>query len=80
MSLAEQQLRDGTAPSQIISTFIDAGSRKMRLELEKLRKENELLKAKTEALQSEKRIEDLYVKAIAAMRDYGGQSVVDPNA
>lgn len=80
MSLAEQQLRDGTAPSQIISKFIDAGSRKMRLELEKLRKENELLKAKTEALQSEKRIEDLYIKAISAMREYGGQSVVDPNA
>lgn len=74
MNLCEKQLRDGTASSQIISTFVNAGSRKMKLELEKLRKENELLKAKAEAVQSAVRVEALYEDAIAVFREYNGKS------
>ena len=43
----------------------------------KLIKENELLKAKTEALQSSKRIEELYEKAMKAMLSYRGQDDED---
>lgn len=70
--LAEQQLRDGTASSQVITHYLKLGTTKERLEKEKLEKENELLKAKTEALQSAKRIEALYADAISAMRKYSG--------
>ena len=46
---------------------------KNRLEMEKLQEENRLLKAKTEVLQSSKRVEELYSEAIKAMRRYSGQ-------
>lgn len=38
--------------------------------MEKLQKENELLRAKTIAIESEKTKEELYRKAIEAMRSY----------
>ena len=73
MDLAEQQLRDGTASSQLITEFVKRGSTKARLEKEILAEQRELLVAKTEALQSAKRIEELYDAAIIAMKRYNGQ-------
>lgn len=72
VNLAEQQLRDGTASSQVITHYLKLGTAKERLEREKLEQENELLKAKTEAIKSEQRIEELYEEAINAMKSYGG--------
>ena len=73
MNLAEQQLRDGTASSQVIAHFLKLGTQKERLELEKLRQENELLRAKTESLQSMKNVEELYKEALGAMKAYQGR-------
>lgn len=70
--LAEQQLRDGTASSQVITHYLKLGSTKERIEKEILEKQKELITAKTESLQSAKRIEELYSNAIAAMRKYSG--------
>ena len=70
--LAEQQLRDGTASSQVITHYLKLGTTKERIEKEILEKQKELISAKTEALQSNKRIEELYKDAIAAMRKYSG--------
>ena len=70
--LAEQQLKEGTASSQVITHYLKLGSTKERIEKEILEKQKELITAKTEALQSAKRIEELYQNAIAAMRRYGG--------
>ena len=70
--LAEQQLLDGTASSQIITELLKRGSEKHRYELEKLREENELLKAKTEAIQSARNVEALYASALNAMKLYSG--------
>lgn len=72
MDLAEQQLRDGTASSQLITEFVKRGSEKTRLENAKLKEENELLRAKTESLQSQKRVEELYMQALDAIRGYAG--------
>lgn len=77
MDLAEQQLRDGTASSQLITEFVKRGSTKARLEKEILEEQKELMAAKTETLKSQKRIEELYSEAIAAMRRYNGQG--DPD-
>lgn len=71
--LAEKQLRDGTASSQVITHYLKLGSSKERLEKEILEKQKDLMAAKTESLQSSKRIEELYSNAIAAMRQYSGQ-------
>lgn len=77
VDLAEQQLRDGTASSQVIAHFLKQSTAKAQLELEKLRQENELMKARTEALQSAKRVEELYTNALNAMRNYAGQGDSD---
>ena len=77
MDLAEKQLIEGTASSQVISHFLKLGSTKERLEKEKLLEENKLLKARTEALQSAKRVEELYADAIAAMKRYSGNGRSD---
>lgn len=71
--LVEQRLLDGTASSQEVTHFLKLGSSKERLEREKLIEENKLLKAKTEALKSQKRVEELYMDALNAMRDYSGK-------
>lgn len=73
VDLAERQLLDGTASSQVITHYLKLGSAKERLERERLEEENKLLKAKTEQIQSQKRIEELYVDAISAMKRYSGQ-------
>lgn len=75
--LAERQLREGTASSQVITHYLKLGSTKERIEKEILEKQKNLLDAKTEALQSAKRIEELYANAISAMRKYGGHDEVE---
>lgn len=78
VDLAEQQLADGTASSQIITHFLKLGTMKEQLELEKLEAEIQLSKAKIEALESSKRIEELYADAIRVMREYQGVSDNEP--
>ena len=77
VDLAEKQLQEGTASSQVITHYLKLGSTKERLEKEKLEEENKLLRAKTENLQSQKRVEELYSEAIKAMRNYNGQGEPD---
>lgn len=77
MDLAEQQIMDGTASSQIITHFLKLGTAKAELERAKLEAENKLLQAKTEALESAKEIKELYGEALKAMRNYSGQG--DPD-
>lgn len=73
VDLAEKQLIEGTASSQVITHFLKLASSRERLEKEKLEKENELLRAKTEAIESAKRVEELYSDALKAMRSYRGE-------
>lgn len=75
--LAEQQLREGTASSQVITHYLKLGSSKEKIEKEILEKQKELISAKTEALQSAKKIEELYANAITAMKRYSGQYNVE---
>lgn len=70
VDLAEKQLIEGTASAQVITHYLKLATVKEQLEREKLAKENELLRAKTEAIQSAQRVEDLYANALDAMRSY----------
>lgn len=72
VDLAEKQLMEGTASSQVITHYLKLGSTKERLEKEKLERENELLRAKADAIQSSQRVEELYMNALNAMRNYSG--------
>lgn len=69
--LVRKRLIEGTATSAETVHFLKLGTAKERLEMEKTRKELELMDAKKEALQSAKHIEELYNNAIRAMREYG---------
>lgn len=71
--LAEKQLREGTASSQVITHFLKLGSTREAVEQEKLQRENLLLAAKVDTIQSQQRIESMYEEALRAMRSYSGQ-------
>jgi outer membrane murein-binding lipoprotein Lpp len=77
VDLAEKQLQEGTASSQVITHYLKLGTRKEQLENEIKEMEKDMIKAKTEALKSQKRVEELYSEALKAMRNYSGQG--DPD-
>lgn len=77
VDLAEKQLQEGTASSQVITHYLKLGSTKERIEKEILEKQKELIIAKTEAMQSAKRVEELYSNALDAMRRYSGNGNED---
>ena len=70
--LAEQQLRDGTASSQVITHYLKLGTCKEKLEREKLEEENKLLRARTKAIKDAADMKEMYAEAIKAMQRYGG--------
>ncbi len=74
VDLAEKQLIEGTASSQVITHYLKLATTKEKIEREILEKQKELIVAKTENLQSAKRIEELYSNALKAMQNYSGQS------
>lgn len=73
VDLAEKQLLEGTASSQVITHYLKLGTTKEKIEKEILEKQKELIDAKTENLKSAKKVEELYADALNAMRDYSGQ-------
>ena len=74
IDLAEKQLREGTASSQVITHYLKLGSSKEKLEKEILEEQKKLVVAKTSAIESQERIDELYANAIKAMRTYSVQS------
>lgn len=70
VNLAEKQLREGTASSQVITHYLKLGTRKEKLENEILEQQRKLVEAKIETLESSKRTEELYADALKAMRSY----------
>jgi uncharacterized protein YcaQ len=75
VDLAEKQLAEGTASAQVITHYLRLGTTRAKLEKEKLRRENQLLAAKTESLQSAQRTEELYKEALISMRTYKGEEI-----
>lgn len=70
--LAEQQLREGTASSQVITHYLKLGSTREQLEQQRLAGEVDLQKAKIEAMASTQRLEEMYTRAMDAFRGYQG--------
>lgn len=72
VDLVEQRLLDGTATSQETTHFLKLGSTKNRLELERMKEEIELSRAKRKAIDSGEEMKELYENAIEAMKAYSG--------
>lgn len=77
IDLVKQRLADGTASSQETTHFLKMATPEYKLKLAILEKDKELMVAKTEALRSQKRMDELYADAIKAMRKYGGHGDSD---
>lgn len=75
--LVEQRMLDGTASAQETVHFLKLATREQRIKEKRMELENQLIEAKTEQIQSQKHIEELYAEAISAMREYGGKSGSD---
>lgn len=73
LSLAEQQLRDGTASAQVITHFLEANSAKTKATLAKNDEELKLLRAKTGQIEQQKNMMETYTKAMEAMKVYAGE-------
>lgn len=69
--LVEQRLLNGTATSQETTHFLKMGSARERRAAELERMQIELMQAKKEAIESQRRMEALYEEAINAARSYG---------
>lgn len=74
---AEQQLRDGTASSQVITHFLKLASSKDRLEKEILEEQKALIRAKTSAIKSGEHADEMYIAAVEAMKRYSGNGGSD---
>lgn len=74
VDLVEKRLREGTASSQETTHFLKLATTKAKIEKEILEKQRDLIVAKTEVMQSQKRSEELFAEAVRAFRGYSGQS------
>lgn len=77
MDAAEKRIAEGTASSQEIVHFLKLGSTRGRLEKAKLERETALLEAKKGAIESAQQNEEIYKKALAAMKSYSGSGSLD---
>lgn len=73
MNEAERQMEAGTASATVITHYLKLATTREQREMEKLENENALLRAKKEQIDSAARVEELYGRAITAMRAYSGQ-------
>lgn len=72
VELAEKQLSEGSASSQVITHYLKLATTREQLEQKKLEQETKLLVAKAEALETAKQAEAKYEEALKAMRRYSG--------
>lgn len=68
--LAEQQFLEGTASAMVTTHFLKMGSQREKLERERLRSENDHLRAKIDSLENMKEISHLYAEAMNAYKSY----------
>ena len=77
IDLVKERLRNGTASSQETTHFLKLATSKAKIEKEILEKQRDLIVAKTEVMQSQKRSEELFAEAVKAFRGYSGQGNVE---
>lgn len=71
--LAERQLKEGTASPLVIAHYLKLGATDYPLRRERLQRQNELFRAKTESLEKMQEYESIAQNAIEAMQRYSGR-------
>ena len=69
----EKRLRNGTISSQLLAILLKLATTKAQLELEKLRSDIALQKAKEQEIEDKASNSDLFAEALAAFRGYKGE-------
>ena len=69
---AKKMLVEGTAPTSIVLHYLKLATTRERMEREMMATQKELMEAKKQALESQAKVEQLYVNAMKAMRRYSG--------
>lgn len=64
VDLAEEQLRAGTASSQVITHFLKLATEREKLEREKLKAEIEITRTKKKSIEASDRMEELLANAV----------------
>lgn len=72
LNAMEERVREGKATGAELVYLAKLGSVDTKLERDVRMRQKELMSAKTEAIRSAKRVEELYSEALSALRDYGG--------
>lgn len=71
--LAEKQMRDGSASSQVMTHFLKLGSIREQLELKRIEQDIALSKAKIASADSQEDVQKLYNDALKAFSTYKGE-------
>lgn len=74
VTLAEKQLRDGTAAPSVINHFLKIASTRETIEREMLEKQSRLIEAKAASISKDREAEELAKAAIEAMKNYNSGS------
>lgn len=70
VDVAEEMMRSGSPPAQVVTHYLKMGSTREAIELELKREEIEVAKMRRETMASQQRIEAVYAEALDAMRGY----------
>lgn len=77
VNLAEKQLKEGTATSQVITHFLKLATVREQIEHDHLLADLELKKAKIKYMADQTTGKELYEKALKAFRSYSGSRADD---
>lgn len=78
--LAEKRINNETASAQEVVHFLRLGSVQSRLQNDKLKAENEVLKTRVKEMEGRRSGEELMSRALAAFKGYTGEIPIDPEA
>lgn len=77
LKLIERQIDDGSVSSTVLSIYAKAGTERDRLEKERLRNENDVLRKKLETMEAAIDVKNLMEDALNAFKGYSGKSDMD---
>lgn len=73
LKLIERQIDDGSVSSTVLSIYAKAGTERDRLEKDRLRGENEVLRKKVESMEAAIDVKNLMEEALGAFKGYSGK-------
>ena len=76
--LAEKQIEEGTASPSVICHFLKLATVRDQMELEIMREQKKLISAKTEAIQAQQNLSEMFQEVVNAFREYNGTVEEEP--